>query len=259
MLEPPADPSPRRQIRRPLGRLRRAMAVRERAWRLAVTPRRYLPPRVRNRVKPAVGLVGYYGWGNYGDELFERVFRERLDHDVRLRLVLDRTARPNAKVSLSRAVSRSDAIVIGGGDLVVPWLDRNIYWSTEYLRRPVFVSGVGAATWKRPTARGHRPAPPLLPPSQREGHPRPRPREPALARGARRAARAGCLIGRSRLCARPAAGRPPDGPADLRARRPMAPGSDRPDPGSRAGRTSGGAGLSRPAHRPGDGSDPRAR
>jgi polysaccharide pyruvyl transferase WcaK-like protein len=40
-----------------------------------------------------------------------------------------------------------DAIVIGGGDLLVPWNVSELYWRREYLSRPVFIVGVGVPTW----------------------------------------------------------------------------------------------------------------
>ena len=40
--------------------------------------------------------------------------------------------------------------VIGGGDLIVPWRSGDRYWSTDFLRRPVHVIGVGVPTWREP-------------------------------------------------------------------------------------------------------------
>ena len=50
-----------------------------------------LPPGTRPpaHTTPVAGVVGYYGWGNYGDELFLEVFRQHLEPPVRLRTVLD--------------------------------------------------------------------------------------------------------------------------------------------------------------------------
>lgn len=38
-------------------------------------------------------------------------------------------------------------IMIGGGDLVIPWQKSELYWRTEYLQRPTFLFGVGVPAW----------------------------------------------------------------------------------------------------------------
>src|SRR4029077_7305488 len=43
------------------------------------------PPRLVPGQPPTVGGVGFYGHGNYGDELFLEVFREHLGSDFELR------------------------------------------------------------------------------------------------------------------------------------------------------------------------------
>lgn len=91
--------------------------------------------------KPDVGLVGFYGAGNYGDELFLEVFRSLLRAPLRLHPLLDLRPGRARHVPVSR-VRRMDAIVIGGGDLVVPWR-RGSYWQRTFLERPVFIAGVG--------------------------------------------------------------------------------------------------------------------
>jgi len=96
--------------------------------------------------RPRVGLVGYYGWGNFGDELFLSAFREHLSDAFDLRVLHDLTARPYFSGAVEAAVEQVDAIIIGGGDLVIPWQMSQLYWKSEYLARPVYVCGVGVPT-----------------------------------------------------------------------------------------------------------------
>jgi polysaccharide pyruvyl transferase WcaK-like protein len=94
-------------------------------------------------------VVGFFGHGNYGDELFLDVFREHLGHDVRLRTILGPDGGSLAG-RLGAGIRASDAILIGGGDLVKPWSLASRYWEMPYLRRPVFIAGVGVPTWGSP-------------------------------------------------------------------------------------------------------------
>jgi polysaccharide pyruvyl transferase WcaK-like protein len=95
-----------------------------------------------------VGLVGFYGPGNYGDELFLDVFRQHLGADMDLGVVFDSPTRPYFERPVRDIVRDHDAIVIGGGDLVIPWGLTDRYWLPDYLRRPVHVIGVGVPTWR---------------------------------------------------------------------------------------------------------------
>ncbi|MGZ9277396.1 MAG: polysaccharide pyruvyl transferase family protein [Candidatus Limnocylindrales bacterium] len=97
---------------------------------------------------PRVGIVGFYGPGNYGDELFLDTFREHLAPALDLDVVFDAPTRPYFKRPVRDVVREHDAIVIGGGDLVIPWGLGDRYWLTDYLRRPVHVIGVGVPTWR---------------------------------------------------------------------------------------------------------------
>jgi polysaccharide pyruvyl transferase WcaK-like protein len=38
-------------------------------------------------------------------------------------------------------------MLIGGGDIVIPWSQGTRYWDRAYLRRPTFIAGVGVPTW----------------------------------------------------------------------------------------------------------------
>ncbi len=108
------------------------------------------PPEIlphRPSTPPRTGIVGFYGPGNYGDELFLDVFRQHLGGATAL-TVLGAGADAPTGPALRSAVREQDAIVIGGGDLIVPWRTGDRYWSTEFLRRPVHVIGVGVPTWR---------------------------------------------------------------------------------------------------------------
>lgn len=104
--------------------------------------------RPAERTRPSVGLVGFYGPGNYGDELFLDVFRQHLGAAVDLRVIFDSPTRPYFDRPVRDAVREHDALVIGGGDLLVPWGLGDRYWLADYLRRPVHIIGVGVPTWR---------------------------------------------------------------------------------------------------------------
>ena len=116
--------------------------------RRAVDPLAYLPaPSRPPTTTPVAGVVGYYGWGNYGDELFLEVFRQHLEPPIRLRTVLDPEAGRIRGRAIGRAVRASDVMLIGGGDIVIPWSQGTRYWDRAYLHRPTFIAGVGVPTW----------------------------------------------------------------------------------------------------------------
>ena len=116
-------------------------------------PLAYLPPpRRRAGEPPSIGLVGFFGHGNYGDELFLEVYREHLGGAFALRSLLDPGEASIAR-RLGDGIRRSDALVIGGGDIVIPWSVASRYWEPTYLRRPVFVAGVGVPMWRQPVPR----------------------------------------------------------------------------------------------------------
>lgn len=124
--------------------------VRRRVTDAVVNPRPLLPPWARRRLRdPRVGLVGFFHWGNYGDELFVEVYREHLS-GMTVQPVFERTVRPFTTRPLQAVVRRTDALVIGGGDIVIPWNADSAYWSREFLARPVFVAGVGVPKWRPP-------------------------------------------------------------------------------------------------------------
>lgn len=148
---PPEPPTPRIRpfqlripvrVRRVPARLAHRLAP-DRAvigWPPEILPHRPASPR-------RTGIVGFYGPGNYGDELFLDVFREHLGGATALTVLGAGQDAPTGS-ALRTAVRAQDAIVIGGGDLIVPWRTGDRYWSSEFLRRPVHIIGVGVPTWK---------------------------------------------------------------------------------------------------------------
>lgn len=93
--------------------------------------------------KPIVGLAGFFGYGNYGDELFVSVYKQYLSERFDLRILTDRLRKPYYDRPIEEIVDEVDAIVIGGGDILQPWgLDAR-YFSKQFLEKPVFVVGVG--------------------------------------------------------------------------------------------------------------------
>src|SRR4028118_1926988 len=99
-------------------------------------------------MRPKVGLVGYFGWGNFGDELFIETHRQYLSRHYDLEVVHDLLTEPYFTRPIEEVVEKYDAFLIGGGDLLNPARVSNLYWRMEYLQKPVFVMGLGVPTYK---------------------------------------------------------------------------------------------------------------
>jgi polysaccharide pyruvyl transferase WcaK-like protein len=93
--------------------------------------------------RPKVGIAGFYGYGNFGDELFLKVFAEHLGDEFDLSIVSDLLEKPYFSMDIKEIVAGLDAIIIGGGDLIQPWATDPRYFDKALLQKPVFVCGVG--------------------------------------------------------------------------------------------------------------------
>jgi len=93
-----------------------------------------------------VGLVGFYGPGNFGDELMRLTLTEFLS-DLDVQLVYDDILSPKFDDEFVRIIDTFDAIVIGGGDLLIPKVAVARFWHPKFLRKLVYVYGVGVPQW----------------------------------------------------------------------------------------------------------------
>lgn len=99
-------------------------------------------------MKKKIGLVGYFGWGNFGDELFIEAHKQNLSDDFELHVLHDILEEPYFSRPIDEYVEPCDAILIGGGDLINPVRHSPLYWREEYLKKPVFVYGIGVPSAK---------------------------------------------------------------------------------------------------------------
>lgn len=103
------------------------------------------------RVRKKIGLVGYFGWGNFGDELFLEAHRQHLGDVYDLEVIHDLLREPYFSSPIEQVIAPYDAILIGGGDLINPARVSGLYWKEAFLSKPVFVFGIGVpnAKWAR--------------------------------------------------------------------------------------------------------------
>lgn len=101
--------------------------------------------------KKRIGLVGYFGWGNFGDELFLEAHRQHLGEEFELEVIHDLLSEPYFSRPVEEMIAPYDAILIGGGDLINPVRVSGLYWKEAFLTKPVFVFGIGvpSAKWAR--------------------------------------------------------------------------------------------------------------
>lgn len=93
--------------------------------------------------KGKLALVGYFGWGNFGDELFIEVHRQHLGDRYDFIIANDLLEAPYFSRPVADIVQDVDGVLIGGGDLLNPLRVSQLYWRKEFLNKPVFVYGLG--------------------------------------------------------------------------------------------------------------------
>jgi len=78
-----------------------------------------------------IGVCGYYGMGNFGDELFLKTFKQIFhNHNV---FPWSAFVDPN----------QIDAVIIGGGDLITPYYYNQYYFPPLLENHPTWIYGVG--------------------------------------------------------------------------------------------------------------------
>ena len=79
-----------------------------------------------------IGVIGYYGFGNFGDELFLKTLAQTFQED---RIF---------PYSSFMDLSKIDAVIVGGGDLITPYHFNRAYFPPGPVTRlPTWVYGVG--------------------------------------------------------------------------------------------------------------------
>ncbi|KQR49625.1 hypothetical protein ASF87_02425 [Microbacterium sp. Leaf161] len=104
-----------------------------------------LTAELRGVLKPRVGITGSLARGNYGDELYVRVYEHWLGQWADLTLLTGLHRPWYFREIRTTQVDLMDAVVLGGGDLLCPyreWIDPD-FINPMYLRRPVHVAGIG--------------------------------------------------------------------------------------------------------------------
>jgi polysaccharide pyruvyl transferase WcaK-like protein len=96
--------------------------------------------------KKRIGLVGYFGYGNYGDELFLDVYRKYF-YDCALVPIQDSLTHPFYTAAAYDTIKTLDAIIIGGGDLFIPKYFANNYFDDHFLQKPIYFHGIGVPLW----------------------------------------------------------------------------------------------------------------
>lgn len=91
-----------------------------------------------------VGLVGFFGWGNFGDELFFDIWQQALAQHELIRMN-DLIEKPYFLKSAHHKAASVDAILIGGGDLIRSEAISPLYWNGAWVEKPIVVSGIGVA------------------------------------------------------------------------------------------------------------------
>lgn len=91
-----------------------------------------------------IGLIGYFGWGNFGDEVFLNQWRDVLGTGCTFR-VNDLLQKPYISRPADAVAADAEAFVIGGGDLIRTEAVSSLYWNRAWTEKPLVISGVGVA------------------------------------------------------------------------------------------------------------------
>jgi len=104
-----------------------------------------LEDELRGFLKPRIGVTGSLARGNYGDELYVRVYERWLGQWADLTLLTSIFRPKYFRDVRNNQVDAVDAVVLGGGDLLCPYRPRidPDFVNPMYLRRPVHVVGIG--------------------------------------------------------------------------------------------------------------------
>jgi hypothetical protein len=92
-----------------------------------------------------IGLIGYYNYGNYGDELFKAQLETAAPGAVfevidQHKLMTDESYRQWFRHEV-------DVTILGGGDLIIPYGWAEWYFQPILQEKPILVFGVGVPTW----------------------------------------------------------------------------------------------------------------
>lgn len=93
---------------------------------------------------PRIGLVGFFGWGNFGDEVMLQCWRRALG-SASAEPVNALTQRPYFDRPAAAVARDVDALIIGGGDLLHTDSISSLYWNRAWLEKPIIISGIGVA------------------------------------------------------------------------------------------------------------------
>ncbi|MGM0836803.1 MAG: polysaccharide pyruvyl transferase family protein [Bacillota bacterium] len=85
-----------------------------------------------------IGIAGYYGQGNFGDELFLETYKQVFhDHNV-------------FPIIMHIDKYKCESIIVGGGDLIIPYSYNDFYFPAELASLPYWVYGVGIVDFYPP-------------------------------------------------------------------------------------------------------------
>jgi polysaccharide pyruvyl transferase WcaK-like protein len=126
---------------------------RQLAGRVKRRLQRELAAKRKKGSKPVIGLAGFFGAGNYGDELFLEIFQQYFGDEFELRVLADLTTKPFYSRPVEEIVAGVDAILIGGGDILQPWGRDPRYFNPKFLKKPCFIVGIGVPLYSSANAK----------------------------------------------------------------------------------------------------------